>query len=89
MLAPVHPVCAHFCNILILLYKEEPMDKLPGAWFGLPMHPECAQNETLISNTASMWGKENHISLLDTFPIELQKEKGKVLIKKKIGLHTF
>ena len=27
------------------------MEKLPGAQFLLPMHPECAQYKTLISNT--------------------------------------
>ena len=37
------------------LYKEEHMDKLPGAHFWLPMHPACAQCKTLISNTAYMY----------------------------------
>ena len=38
-----------FANILIPSYREDYMDKLPGAQFWLPMHPMCAQYKTLIS----------------------------------------
>ena len=40
-----------FSNVVIPLYKEEQMDKLPGAQCWLPMHVPSAQYKTLISNT--------------------------------------
>ena len=45
-------VCMNSLIILIPLYREEHTDKLPGAQFWLHVHPACAQNKTLISNTA-------------------------------------
>ena len=54
------PILGNHCrmraiNSCLSLNEEEPMDKLPGARFWLPMHPECAQNKTLISNTERAW----------------------------------
>ena len=33
------------------IYRNEPMEILPGAWGFLLMHPMGAQNKSLISNT--------------------------------------
>ena len=38
-----------FSNKSIPSFKGQHMDKMPGAPFWLPMHPECAQYKTLIS----------------------------------------
>ena len=50
-----HDLCTRsvhaFSIILIPLYKEERMNKIPGARFWLPLHPVCAQYKSLISNT--------------------------------------
>ena len=48
-------------SVLLLLYKEEHMDKLPGAPFWLPMHPVCAQYKTLISHTVNHISKYVHL----------------------------
>ena len=36
---------------MVIIYRNELMDVQPGAWFLKAMHPACAQNKTLISNT--------------------------------------
>ena len=41
----------NFPNFLIYLYRNEPIEIVPGAWILLHMHTVCAQNISLISNT--------------------------------------
>ena len=74
----VHPTpCVHTSyNMLIPLYKEEPMNKLPGARFWQPMHPECAQNKTLISNTDILY-TYIYDDLLSTISDYIPKAKGR------------
>ena len=40
-----------FPNLLIYLYRNEHIEILSGAWILLHMHPVCAQNKSLISDT--------------------------------------
>ena len=49
-----------FPNFLIYLYRNEPIEIVPGAWFLIHMHPVCAQNKSLISNTVLGIIEENH-----------------------------
>ena len=36
---------------------------MPGAWFLIHMHPVCAQNKSLISNTVEMFSQEYTLDL--------------------------
>ena len=40
-----------FPNLLIYLYRNEHIEIVPGAWILLHMHPVCAKNKSLISDT--------------------------------------
>ena len=50
--------CAHFPKFSTSLYRKEPIQIVPGAWILLHMHPLCAQNKALISNTGACFAGE-------------------------------
>ena len=74
-------------DILLPLYKEEHMDKLPGAQFWLHMHPACAQYISLISNTALCLRLELSLDkILEYIPIKFAALRPFWLFEKFSGM---